>query len=126
MIFAYDIALGIAPEDRRLTRKKDRGCISAERKLYSTGSMNIGTWMGTHGKIMMAMEVSWLRRRGRPKRKWLDNTRNDLSERELSGDEARYREASHKKHRPHICERMRKSRGAQQITAFHGWQRSDG
>ena len=43
------------------------------------------------GKIMMAMEVSWKRRRGSPKRKWLDNTRNDLSERELSGDVAQCR-----------------------------------
>ena len=40
------------------------------------------------GKIMMAMEVSWKRRRGSPKRKWLDNTRSDMAERELSGDEA--------------------------------------
>ena len=28
------------------------------------------------------------RKRGRPKRRWLDNTRNDLSERELSGEDA--------------------------------------
>ena len=40
------------------------------------------------GKIVMVMEVSWKRRRGRLTRKWLDNIRNDLSERELSGDEA--------------------------------------
>ena len=40
---------------------------------------------------MMAIEVSRKRRRGSPKRKWLDNTRNDLSERELSGDEAQCR-----------------------------------
>ena len=40
------------------------------------------------GKIVMVMEVSWKRRRGCPKRKWLDNIRNDLSEKELSGDEA--------------------------------------
>ena len=44
----------------------------------------------------MVMEVPGKRRRGRPKRRWLDNIKNDLSERELS------EEASHKTHRPHI------------------------
>ena len=45
------------------------------------------------------------RRRGRPKRRWLDNTKNKLSERELiGGGSARPSslEASHKKHQPHI------------------------
>ncbi len=41
------------------------------------------------GKRVMGMEVSGKRRRGRPKRRWLDSIRNDLSERELSGEEAR-------------------------------------
>ena len=36
----------------------------------------------------MVMEVPGKRRRGRPKRRWLDNIKNDLSERELSGEEA--------------------------------------
>ena len=40
---------------------------------------------------MMGMEVPGKRRRGRPKRRWLDNIRNDLSERELSGEEAQDR-----------------------------------
>ena len=31
------------------------------------------------------------RRRGRPKRRWMDDIKNDLSERELSGEEAQYR-----------------------------------
>ena len=31
------------------------------------------------GKRMMAMEVPGKRRRGRPKRRWLDSIRNDLS-----------------------------------------------
>ena len=35
------------------------------------------------GKRVMGMEVPGKRRRGRPKRRWLDSTRNDLSEREL-------------------------------------------
>ena len=35
------------------------------------------------------MEVPGKRTRGRPKRRWLDNIKNDLSERELSGEEAR-------------------------------------
>ena len=37
------------------------------------------------GKGVMAMEVPGKRRRGRPKRRWMDTIRNDLSERELSG-----------------------------------------
>ena len=37
------------------------------------------------GKRVMVMEVPGKRRRGRPKRRWLDNIKNDLSERELSG-----------------------------------------
>ena len=40
------------------------------------------------GKRVMVMEVLGKRRRGRPKRMWLDNIRNDLSESELSGKEA--------------------------------------
>ena len=39
----------------------------------------------------MGMEVPVKRRRGMPKRRWLDNIRNDLSERELSGEEAQGR-----------------------------------
>ena len=35
------------------------------------------------------MEVPGKRTRGRPKRRWLDNIINDLSERELSVEEAR-------------------------------------
>ena len=37
------------------------------------------------------MEVPGKRRRGRPKRGWLDNITNDLSERELSGEESQER-----------------------------------
>ena len=62
------------------------------------------------GKRVMAMEVPGKRRRGRPKRRWLDSIRNDLSERELSREDAQDRaklilsfmNASHKTHRPHI------------------------
>ena len=43
------------------------------------------------GKTVMVMEVPGKRRRGRPKRRWLDNIKNDLSERELSGEQAQYR-----------------------------------
>ena len=39
------------------------------------------------GKSVLMLEVPWKRRRGSPKRKWLDNIRNHLSERELSVDE---------------------------------------
>ena len=39
------------------------------------------------GKRVMGMEVPGKRRRGRPKRRWLDSIKNDLSERELSGEE---------------------------------------
>ncbi len=41
------------------------------------------------GKRVMVTEVPGKRTRGRPKRRWLDNIKNDLSERELSGEEAR-------------------------------------
>ena len=39
------------------------------------------------GKRVMVMEVLGKRRRGRPKRRWLDNIRNNFSERQLSGEE---------------------------------------
>ena len=39
----------------------------------------------------MGMDVPGKRRRGRPKQRWLDNIKNDLSERELSGEEAQDR-----------------------------------
>ena len=35
------------------------------------------------------MEMPGKRTRGRPKRRWWDNINNDLSERELTGEEAR-------------------------------------
>ena len=40
-------------------------------------------------KRVMVMGVPGKRTRGRPKRMWLDNIKNDLSVRELSGEEAR-------------------------------------
>ena len=43
------------------------------------------------GKRVMVMEMPGKRRRGRPKRRWLDNIKNDLSERELSGEDAQDR-----------------------------------
>ena len=43
------------------------------------------------GKRVMAMEVPEKRRRGSPKRRWLDNIRNDLSERELSREDTQDR-----------------------------------
>ncbi len=43
------------------------------------------------GKRVMGMEVPGERMRGRPKRRWLDSIRNDLSERELSGEDAQDR-----------------------------------
>ena len=39
----------------------------------------------------MAMDVPGKRRRGRPKRRWLDSIRNDLSERELSREDTQER-----------------------------------
>ena len=52
----------------------------------------------------MAMEVPGKRRRGRPKRRWMDTIGNDLSEKELSRedtqDRAKWR--SLMTHRPHI------------------------
>ena len=46
------------------------------------------------GKIVMLIEVPEKRRRGRPKWRWLDNIRNDLSEIKLSGEEAHDRGVS--------------------------------
>ncbi len=43
------------------------------------------------GKIVVTMEVPGKSRRGRPKRRWLDNIKTDLGERELSGEEAQHR-----------------------------------
>ena len=43
------------------------------------------------GKRVMTMEVPGERRRGRPKRRWLDSIRNDLSERELSREDTQDR-----------------------------------
>ena len=40
------------------------------------------------GQRVTVMEVAEKRRRGRLKQRWLDNIRNDLSMRELSGEEA--------------------------------------
>ena len=39
-------------------------------------------------KRVIAMEVPGKRKRERPKQRWLDNIKNDLSERELSVEEA--------------------------------------
>ena len=39
------------------------------------------------GKREMGMDVPGKRRRGRPKMRWLDNIKNDLSERKLSGED---------------------------------------
>ena len=43
------------------------------------------------GKRVMVMEVTGKRRRGRLKRRWSDDIKNDLSEIELSGEEAQDR-----------------------------------
>ena len=43
------------------------------------------------GNRVTVMEVLGKRRRGRPKRRWLDNIKTDLSERGLSGEEAQGR-----------------------------------
>ena len=40
------------------------------------------------GKRVIAMEVPGIRRRGRPKRRWMDTIGNDLSEKELSREDA--------------------------------------
>ena len=43
------------------------------------------------GRRVMVMDVPGERRRGRPKRRWLDSIRNDSAVRELSGEEAQDR-----------------------------------
>ena len=42
-------------------------------------------------EYVMAMEVPGKRRRGRPKRRWLDSIGNDMSEKELSREDAQDR-----------------------------------
>ena len=67
--------------------------------LLCTGTSSRLKWYGHvlrreeeyEGKRVMGMEVPGKRSRGRPKRRWLDSIRNDLSERELSGEEAQDR-----------------------------------
>ena len=57
------------------------------------------------GKKVMGMEVPGKRSERRPKRRWLDNSKKDLSERELTGGGSARpssMERSHKKHRPHM------------------------
>ena len=49
------------------------------------------TFSGNVTKVLVPGErckVLGIRRRGRQKRRWLDSIRNDLSERELSGEDA--------------------------------------
>ena len=79
------------------------------------------------GKRVMAMEVPGKRRRGRPKRRWSDIIRNDLSESELSRedaqDRAKWRHKSGKR-----CGRRRsggKSSSFQQVNfnAGHRYER---
>ena len=43
------------------------------------------------GKRVLMMEVPGKRTRGRPELMWLDNIRNDLSEREMSGEDTQDR-----------------------------------
>ena len=55
------------------------------------------------GKRVMVMEVSGKRRRGRPKRRWLDNIKNDMSEKGSCQGRKRKTELNggvSKKHRP--------------------------
>ncbi len=42
------------------------------------------------GRRVMVMEVPGKRTRGRPKRRWLDNIKNDLSERVVGGGSTQY------------------------------------
>ena len=55
-------------------------CTEKRRRMCSKSVM-VNPVIDVRGEIM----------RGRPKRRWLDNARNDLSERKLSGEEAQYR-----------------------------------
>ena len=55
--------------------------------MYNIASVILGREDEYVGKSVMGMEVSGKRMRGRPKRKWLDNIKNDLSEKELSGED---------------------------------------
>ena len=51
------------------------------------------------GKRVMGIEVQGSRRRGRPKKRWADCVKDDLREKELSGEKV---EATIVPYRPHI------------------------
>ena len=68
-----------------------RICLRVKRKVYKTVvtlAMMYGaeTWAVKKAQEKKLTEVPGKRRKGRPKRRWLDNIKNDLSERELSGE----------------------------------------
>ncbi len=82
----------------RIINERNRGTTKVGEISKKVQESRLKWYMGIHpfireeeyvGKRVMVMEVPGKRTRGRPKRRWLDNIKNDLSERELSGEEAR-------------------------------------
>ena len=54
------------------------------------------------GRRTMELKVQGRRKRGRPKRRWLDRVRDDIKEKGLSADEVYNMEAYAIVHQPHI------------------------
>ena len=67
------------------------------------------------GKTVMVLEVPRKRTRGRPKRSWLDNIRNDLSKRELSGQEAKTGLNGGDSYKPLTPQKSRKGCGSRRL-----------
>ena len=73
---------------RRIRRQESDGDGGAGEKKERTHQESMLKWYGHVlrredeyvGKRVMGMEVPGKRRRGRPKRRWLDNIKNNLSE----------------------------------------------
>ena len=75
-------------EGRQKWEKYPRKCRRVGFKWYGHVSRREDEYVG---KRVLGMEVPGKRRRGRPKRRWMDNIRNDLSERGLSEEDAQDR-----------------------------------
>ena len=108
--------------------REEVGCGGNEDVKMDEWSHQAGQWYGHVlrredeyvAMRVMGMEVPGKIRRGRPKRRWLDSIRNDLSERKLSGEDAQDR-AKWRRLTRHIdptskCGKMRKKKFLYYVT----------
>ena len=74
----------------RIINERNRGTTKVGEISKKVQESRLKWYMGIHAfRRVMVMEVPGKRTRGRPKRRWLDKIKNDLSERELSVEVAR-------------------------------------